>query len=1328
MPKIQNTFSGGLINKDLDSRFVPSDALIDAENFIVATSDGSDQGVGRNVQGNLKKTSYNIDGAKTIGKGTNPAKEKLYNFIKGDSFDYIMEYDTVSETSVTVCQTSTGGALNFIEGERILNVDVITDPEGNGDLLAFSGDSNPPRILNIERAKLWGVDGFTKEEIMLIKAPPLFPPSITPVNSVTSAESNNLEDIFISFSYRYRYKDGYYSCVSSWSKYFFTPGAFALDFETFENLGMLSIINSAMLSFDTGPREVERVDLVFKLSNSSTIYLIDKFNKNEEGWADNTTQTLEFNNSKVYSILPESEYFRSFDNVPEAVFAQTTAGNRAMYANYLEGKNLIDKNGNDVIMNYVVDYISNNIANKSLDISEQSVTYSYEDPPVEIAKAEIRITFAGNEFISGSSIFINFNIKANSRDIIFEQLFSYFINGNYSNLADFLSGSDFINALEEQFMQFFIINGGIVLPDNYVPDYEILQGFTATSSGNTLILRMPVIKYEIDNFPDPNTFIYDYFINDRSSSSYQNISVASSMKSRRSYEICMIYRDLQGRKTTALTSEMNTVFIPNSASVFQNQIKVSIPDIQKPPIWADTYKFGIKVNKGIYEQIIASIFFEDGIYRWIKLDVENINKVKEGDILTVKKDSLGAISEVIKIKVLELKQQPKNFLENNSTSTGSEIIEPAGLYMKIKPKNFEMSYDENEFIREEQYKARKSGRPILQMGATVPIINRYNESTSSYEDIPIGQGSTIRLFFNNYESDGTAGLYERYFTVQDDYDNFEQWFNAEVDLPLNSQIGEDFSNIFFSTISGGLRVMNIEAVESGSELQRSKFNGIIEIRRVDGFFIFETEPIEVDNALFYETPEIFQITDGEHQQEEHILTETFNCFSFGNGAESYQIRDAFNEKYISIDFCPTAVSEDNYGQVNRYADITYSGVYNANTNINKLNEFNASLANFKDDIEKGYGPIIKIKGQDTNLEVYQEDKDSIVYYGKDLLFNADGSTNLARIEEVLGQQKTYEGEFGISYHPDSFDDYGFNSYHTDTKRGVVIKKSNNGLFEISKQGMRNYFKTLFRDNKINHINGKYDQFYDLYILNIQYNNTEYVTWLYSDILNGWLTRHTFNPEDMVRINGQFYSFKNGEIWLHNSPGIDGLNHNTFYGEEYPSKFIFNFSQNPSERKRYENIEIEGTDSWKVSLLTDLDNGYINKADFEKKEGNFYAYARTSNAQQDTSMLNYQGVGEAVVNGNILEFNFVLDTIFSVGDEVRNANLELVGKIIGKTEKSFIMDSVSNLSSGQYVVCVKPSSIENAGLLGYHMQVSMELSKTGKTEIYAVNSEIDKSFM
>lgn len=1311
MAKYENTFPSSILDLDSEPRYVRNSALIFAQNISVNATDGSTQGVVKNVKGNLIRSNYGIVGGHNVGEAVSQNKNKIYNAVKGSDFDYIIEYDTETFISVIVAQSTTGTRLNFREGERIVNMEVIIDPEDNGDLLSWSGDSNPPRIGNIERMKTWGVDGFTAEEIMLIKPPPIYPVTLESVISVNNAESNNMEDRFFTFGYRYKYKDGYYSCFSTWTPYFFEPTTFELDFETFENLGMLNIYNAVNITFNTGNREILGIDLLFKLSNSQNVSIIDTFLKSEEGWLDNTNQTILFDNSKVYRVLPESEYFRSYDNVPHVAIASTTAGNREFFANYLEDYDLIDKFGNTVVMDYTLELISNNITNVVLPISKEDVEFTYETPPITIDNAQIDIDFSNVLFVRGAFIYIQFYITSNLQEIIFQQTFTYVLDDDYADLTDFFNNSDFAATLNTDFTAYFEDNGGITEPDGGI-GYILEQGFVATQLDSyRLAIQFPVVKYEIDNSPDPNTFVWDYFYDTLTQANYQNIGVNTSLKSRRSYEICMIYRDLQCRKTTALTSTMNTIFIPNINAVDQNQIQVNIPLSQKPPVWADTYKFGIKVNKGIYQQVMVSIFFVDGTYRWIKLDGVNKGKVNDGDLLVVKKDSNGPVGEVIIVKILDLKEQPNNFITGNTTDDGVDIIEPAGLYIKIRPENFDMTYAPNEFQR---YAENKTGQVDLG-GLWRPDIN------GDLQPLPLKQGSIVALTIIEKHVAGDITDYDRTFIVQDNYPSFEDWWNATVNNPLISLVTGEEWNYSFITGGDGQRYLRLNPTD---HLGDRTYELII--RSVDGYFIFETIPPDVDEGIFFETPEVYTITDGEHQQAEHLLTQTFNCYCFGNGAESYQVRDSMTEKYITIDFCPTAVSEDGYRRINRYADITYSGVYNSNTNVNKLNEFNLSLANYKDDVEKRYGAIYKLRGRDTDLEIQQDDRSSIVYYGKDLLYNTDGSTNLQKVPEVLGQQDTFEGEYGISASPDGYDFWGFNVYVSDIKRGVVLKRANNGNFEISSQGMKAYFKNLFRNNKNIYTNFKYDQHYGLAILNVKYTDTnnerQFVTWLYSDQFNGWTTMQTFNPESMIRCNDKFFSFFNGEIYEHNIGP-----YNTFYGVEYPSIFEFVYAQDPSDRKVFKNINIEGTDAYDVVVETDFNTGGISASNFTKQENVWKGYIRVANETIDAGLLSVQGIGQATRNGFNLEFAFNVDSIISIGDEVRNINKLLVGTITNRTARTLTLDAVNNFSDNDFVMATKPNSIQQTGILGSYMKVRLELQKNTYSQVYSVFSDVEKSF-
>ena len=231
----------------------------------------------------------------------------------------------------------------------------------------------------------------------------------------------------------------------------------------------------------------------------------------------------------------------------------------------------------------------------------------------------------------------------------------------------------------------------------------------------------------------------------------------------------MIYRDEQGRKTTALTSTKNTIFIPNENSITQNIINVNIPTTQKPPIWATTYKFGLKVNTATYETIPINIFYVDGIFRWLKIDGENKNKVKVSDTLIVKKDLIGAKPNIVKVKVLELKEQAANFLTTNGS-----ITEEAGLYAKIKQSNFEMQYQPNEFV---SYNSSNSST-----GNPLAVIGNFTEVKDGVTvDRPFAQGAVISLYFeNNRSNDDPHVVYAKPFVAQQYYDNFKQFFDTQI--------------------------------------------------------------------------------------------------------------------------------------------------------------------------------------------------------------------------------------------------------------------------------------------------------------------------------------------------------------------------------------------------------------------------------------------------------------------------------------------------------------------------------------------------------------------
>ena len=95
-----------------------------------------------------------------------------------------------------------------------------------------------------------------------------------------------------------------------------------------------------------------------------------------------------------------------------------------------------------------------------------------------------------------------------------------------------------------------------------------------------------------------------------------------------------------------------------------------------------------------------------------------------------------------------------------------------------------------------------------------------------------------------------------------------------------------------------------------------------------------------------------------------------------------------------------STAAEDYSRVHRFADLTYSGVFNDETNVNKLNEFNLGLLNFKP-LEDSFGSIELIDGRETDILTLQEDKISYVLAGKNLLSDSTGGGSIASVPEVL---------------------------------------------------------------------------------------------------------------------------------------------------------------------------------------------------------------------------------------------------------------------------------------------------------------------------------------
>ena len=93
MARINNVFSQGKMNKDLDERIIPNGEYRDAMNIQLSTSDGSNVGVIQNLLGNqILSNNINIASGTCVGTVVDEKDNAIYWFVTDSNRDMILQY------------------------------------------------------------------------------------------------------------------------------------------------------------------------------------------------------------------------------------------------------------------------------------------------------------------------------------------------------------------------------------------------------------------------------------------------------------------------------------------------------------------------------------------------------------------------------------------------------------------------------------------------------------------------------------------------------------------------------------------------------------------------------------------------------------------------------------------------------------------------------------------------------------------------------------------------------------------------------------------------------------------------------------------------------------------------------------------------------------------------------------------------------------------------------------------------------------------------------------------------------------------------------------
>ena len=897
--KLKNIFNSGKMNKDLDERLVPKGEYRDALNVRVVGSSASDVGAIENSPSNAGLTQLNFgNNPVSIGSVSDDANNKIYWFVRSDAGSYICEYDIDNDTSTFVLKDTRSwktNVLNFYK-TNFVEANILIDIDNDKRFLFFTDGINPPRRIEIESAKLIDANTFTKYDLDVVQQPPLDAPTLSLGTSATN--ENNIKERFIYFAYRFKYKHGEYSALSPFSEVAFLPGTFSFDFATGLNKSMVNAYSQVDVTFKTGTSNVVEIDLVFKESNSNNVYVVQTFNKEEESIADNTTKVHTFSNSKVYSVLPEKELLRVYDNVPLTAKTQQMIGNRIVYANYTENFDLKDANGDAIPFNINATLNTSAITSPNVSKSIKSnVDYEvgmvYLDDYGRTTSVITSNNATVNVPLSASKTKNQINVSVSHLPPAFAKYYRFYVKQS-KGAYETINPSIFYNEQETGYV-YVQLNGN---DKNKIKEGDFLIVKADTRGQKTSLVETQVLEIksqdknflEADDYPGQN----DPPIAQQAGL-YMKIKPVGFSVSTNDYELTEFSdeNDTRSSNDPLLNSQTAGTYFEGPFVYPASGSSATTADVT-----------------------LAGTYTQNNKFLRITLEIDAVNP-GGNDTVTVTAQTLdndnttGHVATGVAIHNANIHVNMNGgstytglnftFANNNGHTLGDKWT------FNVRPATFPYTPNTKGFAT---YQALEQPSEEIRLGTIIDFVyNEYNEATQ---------------------------YVAHQFTSPAQYANLEEWYHESgAKATLGADITEDrifflrgtygstASSITNNTSDDLLMIIRSTGTQNNLLDSRVKIESSISylVRQSTDILTFETRPEDKNDEVFYEIPGTYSITQGYHQapapgtsqdhtQAASLTLDFFNVFSWGNCVESYKIKDDFNTKFFQLENRPSTNLKD----------------------------------------------------------------------------------------------------------------------------------------------------------------------------------------------------------------------------------------------------------------------------------------------------------------------------------------------------------------------------------------------------------------------------------
>jgi hypothetical protein len=144
-----------------------------------------------------------------------------------------------------------------------------------------------------------------------------------------------------------------------------------------------------------------------------------------------------------------------------------------------------------------------------------------------------------------------------------------------------------------------------------------------------------------------------------------------SLKSLRTYQVGIVYKDFYGRETPVLSDYASAVTFEKWYANKSNRLHIKVNN--SVPIWADSFKYFVKEVSNEYYNLAMDRWYDAGDENiWLSFPSEDRNKVDEETIIMLKKGDRrnDFVEEVPKYKILAIENEAPDYIKTVYTSMG----------------------------------------------------------------------------------------------------------------------------------------------------------------------------------------------------------------------------------------------------------------------------------------------------------------------------------------------------------------------------------------------------------------------------------------------------------------------------------------------------------------------------------------------------------------------------------------------------------------------------------------------------------------------------------